>query len=416
MATKYILYKEELSNDHFETIYNSFNRCNDSLCDINKQYLDHLITLRKSSNKDSLQTSFNYLKKEASDRNDTDYFYALANCYRLGKGCEQNLNNAYLNYSLSAQYSNKYANYALAYLKMKGLGVEQNYLEAYDIFRLSNYEMSKYWKAFLKYFGYGVKQNKEEALIEFSELDLNISEALKKNLITTNLQPINIEDELNLNFNDKFNLETSEIIKISFQSYLYEFDWSHQYILNTIPVEYTLDIEKKQVTLIFNEIELKYDFKFDEKVDLSSDIKEIEFLNFYYKEIEKLTVKSVENRESKFIVTQLNLLNNDNREPHSNYFVVSEIIDVAYKDDNDITVYPNPFNDRINIYYSDKYEQECTIILYDLNGREVSTLTSNEILEEEGLLSFETFDLDKGHYILKIKLDSQEVIKTIIKE
>ena len=73
---------------------------------------------------------------------------------------------------------------------------------------------------------------------------------------------------------------------------------------------------------------------------------------------------------------------------------------------DNLTVYPNPAKDVLNVDYSLALSSEVEIQLYDLSGRMVSNLFSGH----EGVVNQHTFDVSEipsGTYILMINADGQ---------
>lgn len=79
------------------------------------------------------------------------------------------------------------------------------------------------------------------------------------------------------------------------------------------------------------------------------------------------------------------------------------------EDDGNITVYPNPCSDRINIYSAT--EQIISVTLYDMTGRQVLRHLNLDALQEDGddqtpRYSFDTSTLPQGGYILSVQTDT----------
>ncbi len=75
----------------------------------------------------------------------------------------------------------------------------------------------------------------------------------------------------------------------------------------------------------------------------------------------------------------------------------------------DLAVYPNPFNDQINILLPKK--ERVSVTLYDMRGQMVRTM---DLDTDE--LTFDVTDLDRGVYILTVVTGKQRVIRKLVKE
>ena len=92
-------------------------------------------------------------------------------------------------------------------------------------------------------------------------------------------------------------------------------------------------------------------------------------------------------------------------------YTYSSIIAVNFKNDKEeINIYPNPFNDRTNVYFSDNEHLPFNIEMFDALGkivREEKQITGNIfVIEKEQLKS--------GIYTLRIYNDKQSIIKKVI--
>jgi len=80
-----------------------------------------------------------------------------------------------------------------------------------------------------------------------------------------------------------------------------------------------------------------------------------------------------------------------------------------------LLVYPNPFVDQVTIAFDLKSNSDVSIKIYDVNGRVVKTITSNE---QKGLtnLTIGTKDLRTGIYFYNLKTNSGESTGKLIKK
>ena len=82
--------------------------------------------------------------------------------------------------------------------------------------------------------------------------------------------------------------------------------------------------------------------------------------------------------------------------------------------ENTMSIYPNPFNNHINIDYGAQSGGQAVIRLYDMTGRQVLSKTVNTIAGNNNL-KLETQNLKPGVYLLKIGNDEGNVGRQLIK-
>jgi len=83
--------------------------------------------------------------------------------------------------------------------------------------------------------------------------------------------------------------------------------------------------------------------------------------------------------------------------------------------DNKLLVYPNPFTDKVTIAFDLKSNSDVNLTFYDVNGRVVKTLKSDE---KKGLnqLTIDTKDLRTGIYFYNLKTNSGESTGKLVKK
>jgi hypothetical protein len=94
--------------------------------------------------------------------------------------------------------------------------------------------------------------------------------------------------------------------------------------------------------------------------------------------------------------------------------MILDLVPVGIEDNMEVTLpvetalkgnYPNPFNASTTIEYSLSEEQFVTIRLYDLLGREVSTLISGQLQAGDHSVTFDASDLSSGLYFYRMDTD-----------
>jgi hypothetical protein len=84
----------------------------------------------------------------------------------------------------------------------------------------------------------------------------------------------------------------------------------------------------------------------------------------------------------------------------------------VYAPSNQISVYPNPSQDKFNISLGLVIEQDVNLILMDLNGREISRKSYSDIKNQTLRLNLDNYP--KGLYVLRIELKDEVIIKKIV--
>ena len=83
--------------------------------------------------------------------------------------------------------------------------------------------------------------------------------------------------------------------------------------------------------------------------------------------------------------------------------------------DNKLLVYPNPFTDKVTIAFDLKSNSDVNLTFYDVNGRVIKTIRSNQ---KKGLnqLTIDTKDLRTGIYFYNLKTNSGESTGKLVKK
>ena len=86
--------------------------------------------------------------------------------------------------------------------------------------------------------------------------------------------------------------------------------------------------------------------------------------------------------------------------------------------ENETSIYPNPFADQFQVEFSNEKTQNVKFVLYDMSGREVKILLEDQIPEGKINFSFSTGPLAPGIYLLKGEAADGSVLFTnrVVKE
>jgi len=77
-----------------------------------------------------------------------------------------------------------------------------------------------------------------------------------------------------------------------------------------------------------------------------------------------------------------------------------------------VSLFPNPFDQTINIRFGDIIENEIIVIVYNLSG----AILHSKTYPPAQLLHIPLESLSNGNYILKITSDKKQMVSTIIKQ
>ncbi|MEP7170276.1 MAG: T9SS type A sorting domain-containing protein, partial [Bacteroidota bacterium] len=87
----------------------------------------------------------------------------------------------------------------------------------------------------------------------------------------------------------------------------------------------------------------------------------------------------------------------------------------VYQTTNEYEIYPNPTNGTVTLKFNSKENQNCSLILTDITGRELmrEQLTATEGKNEH---TIDVSSLVNGVYLIKLKTIDGKIVKRIIKE
>ena len=76
--------------------------------------------------------------------------------------------------------------------------------------------------------------------------------------------------------------------------------------------------------------------------------------------------------------------------------------------------YPNPFNPATSIQFSVSHKSEVRLIVYDMNGKEVSTLVSARLQAGMYNTRFDAGDLPSGVYFYKLRTETTSAVRRMV--
>lgn len=81
---------------------------------------------------------------------------------------------------------------------------------------------------------------------------------------------------------------------------------------------------------------------------------------------------------------------------------------------NQITVFPNPFTDALNIRYRIENPGVIEITLYDLYGKLVTTLIRSYKEAEQHTLTWDGSNLPEGTYVVRTRYKQQIISQNLV--
>jgi hypothetical protein len=76
----------------------------------------------------------------------------------------------------------------------------------------------------------------------------------------------------------------------------------------------------------------------------------------------------------------------------------------------EVSSYPNPFTETINVVFTNEKEQPVRFVLYDINGREVKILLDDKVEEGKVRFGFSPGPLSSGIYLLRAEAKDGSIL------
>lgn len=377
-------------------------------------------------------------------------FYNLAMMYRRGIGTSQDFDKAYKYLTIAAVEKEPQMIYALGYFKYKGLGCDQNYGEAIKCFleaAQSEHGYAMYMLGLCYRNGYGTDIDHAQAMywlrkaanknVKLSSKELEI-EAPERPLQPQMLKNFGIQEQENvtvvpITYKSVIH-ETLPIDNISgvYEGTLVTYDWSGKHILT-------------ENSLILNINQWGDDFKAEwqeegkESMEISGLLSDsiLLFTNAKYlkkERYEEENIKEENIEEWNFVKAKLSVLEEDGyklltgnlqmissieKEPGKPMYLVLKKKNDKEKENNTqkvpLVIYPNPFEDLINISFSLEKNAKCKILVYNAYGfniyqQNLGVLTKGKHLYQVNL------NVSQGRYIVKLSYDDKIESSIIIRK
>jgi hypothetical protein len=350
----------------------------------------------------------------------------------------------------AAENGNLNGVYGLGYMHLKGLGVEQNYSEAFSYFydaASQQHLASIHCLGYCYENGFGVEESFENAMHAYRfAASKNYEQAIIRinEIEGTGVKSVSIKDneKLEADFIDKglhsehffknstINISSGFDIAGNWEGILYTYDWAGNKIMKRQNIEMKIDETGAGYSL-----ELKADYtqtfgtaKLDgnklEPDELSLVVKDpldqYNDLNILSIILDQIRVDG-----QVYLTGSIESFNPTHQEPGAPAYMIIKKLGNDQKDEKPLEpkltkelglrVYPNPFQNSLNVSVSLKEQSTVEVNIYDLQGRLVTTMLQKTTLQA-GEHNF-VFDevLPEGMYIFDLKHDNEHHVKRLIK-
>lgn len=96
------------------------------------------------------------------------------------------------------------------------------------------------------------------------------------------------------------------------------------------------------------------------------------------------------------------------------YYTLTDLVDVSLPEKFVVSQnYPNPFNPTTKIDYNIPSNGKVTLRIFDITGKEVSTLVNQEKTAGYYTVSFDASKLSSGNYIYKLEFKENSIVKIL---
>ncbi|MDP3444718.1 MAG: T9SS type A sorting domain-containing protein [Ignavibacteria bacterium] len=412
-----------------------------------------------------LDKAFYWFSQSAEKKNSYG-MYHLGMMYKLGEAVPQDFEKAYGYFKASAEKGLPSGMYGVGYCAYKGLGTKQDYSEAAKWFTKGmeqNNAACLFMMAICKRNGFGVEQNELEATELLKKANEKKIAVAKTELAKQFPEIDGIEPTAKNNGatggesseKEKFRKLVKNQKDVSFDGtwggtrYLY--DWSGEHILHQAELQVSLKqtgthitgewfedgglIVKFKGTLIGDQVVIK-----GSRINGKDRYGKSVPMEFRYARFEAI------NADADYLAGNIDSYSPKTKEPgHPCYFVMSklpkdstsadtlqlksikltasvntgsmqrEALDYFKEKDAMLSVFPNPFDNEINLSYQVTEEGEANLYIYNATG----ALVLQRMLDKQYVgshLEKVPFETIPGQYIVRLVIGTKAYSKVIIKQ
>jgi len=405
--------------------------------------------------------SYSWFKK-ATEAGYSRAWYNLALMQKNGKGTPQDYKKAYESYSKGAEINAYGCIYGKGVMHYKGLGCEQNYDKAFALFKTAVTQGSigsMYMLGLCYRNGYGTAVNTDSARYwlsqaaskgyQFAKDELMANEAENtKQISAKSTKENNSKSAIptvkqTSNYKSITHKRPEGDLSGTYEGILIKYDWSGKHVVSQSKVKLVLE----STNSTFNGTWTENDSLFAELKGGVTD-KALTFTGSAYQrtdhyhplksllwEFRDTPIQLVHTPDSTYLLGNLRLYSPDTHEPGKPmYLSLSKITDVrkmgdtsesadlklksnkeAYGLNSDrLIAYPNPFTGSLNLSFSLEKDENVTVLLYDMAGKQVyseqlklSAGKHNRVIDPQ---------IIPGSYALKLQSGNKIETTMIIKQ
>lgn len=370
-------------------------------------------------------------------------WFNVGTMHREGLGTPQDFKKAFEYYSKGAALKATTSVFGKGYMLYKGLGCQQDYKQAFELFKESSQYGSlgsmyllgicyrngygtakdlvaaKQWLTKAANYGYKPAENEMmEAEPEFADYKQTLTSYSKKK--ETHPEAKNHFEPV------KHQVNNPETLDGSYTGYLVTYDWSGQHIIAKEPL--TVDL-KSQSDGTFSGTWTEND---KESVDLHGKITDTQVLfdNTAYAKIDHYSAKkpttflfkdarlqTINYQDTQYLAGNLQLWSVRQNEPEKPMYISlvknKQNTSVASLKNDQLVIYPNPFNDSFSFNLSLKEKSTVDIILYSMAG--TALYTEKLVLPTGNHTHTIAVNVADGSYVLKVNYSNKSESTIVIK-
>lgn len=405
----------------------------------------------------NLQKAYKYYKLSA-ENGEKAAMLQLGDFYKKGKGVELNFKNASKYFKKSSDKDSPRGNYALGYMHFKGLGVEQDYEKAYYLFVLGAkkhfppamfmlgicYEQGFYVEEDLQKakdcYKYAASQNYKQAKVRLDALEtgdnLKSVEIVQNSELHSNFEKSGLIPEIFETIDIR--QENDILLNGEWEGELLIYDWSGNEIVETQTVKLTVDQEKYSIKTHWDS-DMTHTrsngFVQGNKVyfDKLNLVAEDAFGGYTHKNIGSFALTVSEQNGFVYLSGNISSTVPSEKEPGAPSFIIlrqkagsisSQLISASNKpeiseplieNDLNFNVFPNPFDNKINIEFEVETAGNVSVYLYNSAGEKIRDIKAKQYyLPGNYNVGFE-LQVTAGAYVIGIEQDGIRQTRKLIK-
>ncbi|GHT39813.1 hypothetical protein FACS189437_04290 [Bacteroidia bacterium] len=354
--------------------------------------------------------------------------YNIGLMYKYGHGVDQNLTLSMEWFEKANEMGHDNTNYVIGYAYYKGMGKKQSYSTAFQFFQTGaeqgstscmymlsicyfkgrgiqrNVEQGKYWMEQVADKGYSkavdiMARNDSETFGEKKPvLRSSRNNALNSMIPQKHISVVNDENIAN------------QQITGEWEGSLIQYDWSGEEIEQESKLKVIFDQTGNHIAGLWIEND-----SLSTRINVSIQDSSWVFDNVVlYEQPRPMDMRNgkfniVHKNGKEYLTGNVSFYSEKTREYTApNYIILERVsnhatgIDSPLQDDNQITVAPNPFNDKIKVQMTLAQPQKVRIVVYDSSGKRIETGELQNYSAGKHEVEISTISYPKGYYIVKV--------------